>query len=359
MEQLHHQYGPIVRIAPGEVVFAHPDAWTDILQPRSGQPQFLKDFLWWSEPSPHSIINAIDPAAHARMRRVLAPAFTRTALQAQEPVIQLYVSKLIDRLRQRVALSDADPHNNGATVDIFPWMNFATFDIFGDLAFGEAFNCLENSEYHPWISLLFNGIKAIAFITAVKFFPMFDWLLKKCLPPSLERMKDAHFQQVVDKVQRRLNWEVSREDIMSHTLKEAKQGKGMSLDEINYTFAGLAVAGSETTATTLGGIMNYLSSNVAVRMRVVDEVRSRFENEGQITLALVEKCTYLTAVIHEGLRLCAAVPWILPRVVPPGGATVCGTRLPAGVRTMLANPIRRITADCIIARRLSQSSSTL
>ncbi|KAF1963157.1 isotrichodermin C-15 hydroxylase [Byssothecium circinans] len=330
MEQLHHRYGPIVRIAPGEVVFAHPDAWNDILQPRAGRPPFLKDFLWWSEPGPRSIITAIDPATHARMRRTLAPAFTRTALRAQEPIIQKYVTKLIERLRERVALANSGPGHHGAVVDIFPWVNFATFDIFGDLAYGEAFNCLENSEYHPWISLIFNGIKAIAFITAVKFFPMFDWLLKKCIPPSMEKMKEAHFQHVVEKVQRRINWEVSREDIMSHTLKEAKEGKGMSLDEINHTFAGLTVAGSETTATTLGGIINYLSADAVVRKRVVDEVRSRFDDEGQITLAVVEECTYLTAVIREGLRLCAAVPWILPRVVPAGGATVCGTKLPAG-----------------------------
>jgi hypothetical protein len=129
-----------------------------------------------------------------------------------------------------------------------------------------------------------------------------------------------------------MNWEVSREDIMSHTLKEAKQGKGMTVDEINYTFAGLTIAGSETTATTLGGTLNYLSGNVRVRRRVVAEVRDSFETVEDITLVRVEeRCRYLTAVIAEGLRLCPPVPWILPRVVPPGGDYVCGVWLPGGV----------------------------
>jgi cytochrome P450 len=327
MQKLHDRYGPVVRIAPNEVLFAHPDAWVDILQPRPGQPQFLKERIWWEEPSPHSIINAIDPVPHARMRRTLGPAFSRSALRAQEPIIQQHVKKLIERLGERVSRT-----KQGEVVDIYPWVNFAAFDIFGDLAFGETFNCLDSSEYHPWVALVFNGTKAISFITAVKFFPMFDWLLRKCIPPSMERIKQEHMQLVVDKVQRRINWEVSRDDIMSQTLKEAKEGQGMTLEEINGTFAGLTIAGSETTATTMGGVLNYLSANPIVRQRVTDEIRSKFNHESEISIVQVEQCHYLTAVIREGLRLCAAVPWILPRVVPPGGALVCGTKLPAGVR---------------------------
>jgi cytochrome P450 len=264
------------------------------------------------------------------MRRTLGPAFTRSALRAQEPVIHLHLAKLIERLRQRIAQSSSGT-KNGAVIDIFSWSNFASFDIFGDLAFGESFQCLETSDYHPWIKLIFDNMVAISFTTAVKFFPLFDWLLSKCIPASMQKTADEHFQLVVDKVQRRMNWEVGREDIMAHVLKENREGKGMSMDEINNSFVGLTIAGSETTATTLGGIFNYLSADPVMRKRVVDDVRSRFNDETQMTLAKVEECAYLTAVIREGLRLCAAVPWVLPRVVPPGGATVCGMHLVAGV----------------------------
>ena len=83
---------------------AHSDAWSDILQQRPGQPQFLKDRVWWSEPGPQSIINATDPSTHARMKRTLGPAFIKGALRAQEPIILLYVNKLVERLRERAVL---------------------------------------------------------------------------------------------------------------------------------------------------------------------------------------------------------------------------------------------------------------
>lgn len=128
---------------------------------------------------------------------------------------------------------------------------------------------------------------------------------------------------MVNKVDRRLSWEAFREDIMSHTLREAKDGKSMSMEEIYYNFAFLAVAGSETSATVLAGTLNHLSSEVTVRRHILDEVRAAFENEGEITLSrVVEQCEYLTAVIKEGLRLCAPVPWIPPRIVYSGGEIV-------------------------------------
>ncbi|KAF2866144.1 cytochrome P450 [Massariosphaeria phaeospora] len=331
VERLHRKYGQVVRIAPDEVTFAHPDAWTEILQPRPGRQQFLKDALWWSEPSPKSLINAIDPATHARIRKTLVPAFTSGALKAQEPIIQRYVSLLIERLRQQVHAAEvADGSTNGAVVDIFPWLNFTTFDVFGDLGFGESFNCLEHSEYHPWIALIFDNIKAIAFVNSVKFYPALDWLLTRCIPASLKKVQADHFQQVVDKVRRRMNWEVTREDLMFHTLKEAKEGQGMSLDEIDYTFAALTIAGSETTATVLGGIVNFLSADGARCRLLSDEVRSAFASEAEITLSRVGGLEYMNGVINEGLRLCPPVPWILPRRVPAGGERVCGVWLAGG-----------------------------
>jgi cytochrome P450 len=53
----------------------------------------------------------------------------------------------------------------------------------------------------------------------------------------------------------------------------------MSREEIDATFAVLVTAGSETTATALGGIPNYLATNSDKRGIVVEEVRPKFESE--------------------------------------------------------------------------------
>jgi len=155
------------------------------------------------------------------------------------------------------------------------------------------------------------------------------------IPASLIKTQKDHFDQIGDKVQRRLNWEVERPDIMSHVIQHnnEKDGTGMTLEEIQATFMILTTAGSETTATALSGILNYLSTdnNGRVLATLLDELHEAFASEDDVTLKILNELPYLNAVISEGLRLCPPVPIMLPRVVPEGGDTVCGVWLPAGV----------------------------
>ena len=50
--------------------------------------------------------------------------------------MQTYVDLLIQRLRTHATSS--------AIVDMNKWYNFTTFDLIGDLAFGEPFGCLQS-----------------------------------------------------------------------------------------------------------------------------------------------------------------------------------------------------------------------
>ncbi|KAI1386920.1 putative cytochrome P450 [Hypoxylon trugodes] len=326
IEKLHRKYGPVLRIAPDEVTFAQEEAYNDIFQPRSNnQPPFPKDPVWWEFPPglPVSLMNAFDPESHARIRRQLAPGFTMRALRAQEPILQRYVNLLVERLHERAK-------GKGAVIDMMPWFNFTTFDIFGDLGFGESFGCLENSQYHSWVAMLFRTVKASAYGTAAKFYPLVQFILMKCMPPSLKKVQENHYQQIVDKVHRRMNWELERPDIMSHVIRGNDEKKGLPIGEINSTFMVLTTAGSETTATTLCGTLNYLVHNGDKLDILTREVRMRFQSESEITLDALQNLPYLNAVLNEGLRLCPPIPWMLPRRVPAGGETVCGIWLPEG-----------------------------
>lgn len=64
--------------------------------------------------------------------------FTESAMRAQEPLIKIYIDLLIQRLHE----------NCFNPIDIVEWLNFTTFDIIGDLTFGESFDCLQTSELH-------------------------------------------------------------------------------------------------------------------------------------------------------------------------------------------------------------------
>ena len=80
-------------------------------------------------------------------------------MQAQDPIINAYVDKLIHRLRETVA-------NGTNPINMRDWYTWTTFDVIGDLALGDSFNCLEGSDYHPWVSLFSGFIREITYLGA-------------------------------------------------------------------------------------------------------------------------------------------------------------------------------------------------
>jgi hypothetical protein len=141
-------------------------------------------------------------------------------------VIRQYVDMLIRRLREKVK-GGSDGRN--AVVDIKSWMNYTTFDITGDLMFGESFDCLKQGELHPWIGLIFDSIKALSFLGAVNQFPLLNSVLQKMIPRSVVQKGLDHFDLGARKVDRRLQMGTARPDFMSTMLKN-----GLSENEGQY-----------------------------------------------------------------------------------------------------------------------------
>ena len=263
------------------------------------------------------------------MRRLLAHGFSEKALRAQEPLLQSYVDLLIAQLRKRTSESV----NHQANVDIVQWFNFTTFDIAGDLTFGESFHCLEEANYHPWVAILFLSFKAITLTTSCRLLPGFSTLLNWMMPKSIMQKRKDHFELATNRVHKRLEQgdNPQRPDFMTYVVRYNDE-KGVTVPEIEATFSLLVIAGSETTATALSGMATYLLQSSQSLHTLTMEIRQSFKRESEITLDRVTKLPFLNAVIEEGLRLCPPVPSLLPRLVPTGGAIVCGNLIPGGVR---------------------------
>lgn len=107
----------------------------------------------------------------------------------------------------------------------------------------------------------------------------------------------------------------------------------MTKEEIIPTFAIILLAGSETTATTLSATTFLLLKHPEVMRKLVDEIRSSFRSEDEITHLSVNKLKYQAAVIEEALRMHAPTPNGPPRVVDGQGDTIDGHWVPAGVST--------------------------
>jgi cytochrome P450 len=93
-------------------------------------------------------------------------------------------------------------------------------------------------------------------------------------------------------------------DLIGGIRRDDEGKEGLRLVEIQATASVIIVAGSETTVTVLSGTTSYLVKNAEKLGALTKEVRERFENESDITLAALKELPYLNAVIQEGLRLC-------------------------------------------------------
>lgn len=109
----------------------------------------------------------------------------------------------------------------------------------------------------------------------------------------------------------------------------------MTLDQIRANASTLIIAGSETTATALSGTTYLLCQNPDALAKLVEEVRSSFSSEDEITLLSVQKLKYMLAVLDESLRLFPPVPGTSPRVAHKGGDVICDVFLPENVSQQL------------------------
>lgn len=134
----------------------------------------------------------------ARQRKALSHGFSKKALWEQESIVQSFVDMFICRLHEYASTGEA--------FDIVRWYNFLTIDIIGDLSFGESFGCLENGDFHFWITLIFNAVKAGAIEQASRRFATpGSWLQRKIqtvCQGQLRKQRADHLAYSREKVMR-------------------------------------------------------------------------------------------------------------------------------------------------------------
>ena len=120
--------------------------------------------------------------------------------------------------------------------------------------------------------------------------------------------------------------QTDRETLFSNILKATEHDK-LTFDEVISNAQAYIIAGSDTTSTTMTYLVWAVCSHPSVHERLINELQKlpkAFSEED------TRRLIYLDQVIRETLRLYGPAPALLPRVVPPGGASICGFALDAG-----------------------------
>lgn len=185
----------MVRIAPDELAYTDPAAWNDVYGLLPGRVQNAKDNYAYAPLQPgwqDGIIHA-NNAVHARLRRIYGTAFTPKALEEQSGMLLKYADLLVSQLKAAI---QKDP-----VQDVSAWYNFTTFDLTGEFAFGESFNCLQGGQYHFFVKTVYEG--AVAGLRMMQLdryyiFTLFEVFIPKSVMKPKEDM-DLYTQQLVDR----------------------------------------------------------------------------------------------------------------------------------------------------------------
>ena len=226
LSELHERYGPVVRIAPDELSYIVPEAWEDIMgRHKPGLRNENPKAPWYASPKDNAIVGA-SLKDHARMRRLLSNGFSAGAMLEQQSMIQGYIDLLMKRLHEH-------SEHGKVILDLREWFMFCTFDVIGDLSFGEPFGCLRDSIMHPWIALIFANLRLFSIFLVCKRLPVLFIFLPFLISRKLVKQFMDHQKISKEKISKRLALENKRNDFIQNMVS----GKGDLVGFVHNLFA--------------------------------------------------------------------------------------------------------------------------
>ena len=176
-----------------------------------------------------------DPPFHAHARKLLLPAFTKTAVSRQEPATRALCHALIDTFEgQDVVDAAADYAQHIPMRVIASMLGFPPQD---------------GPQFREFVENLLEGINLPPDDRIERVGKLFDYLLA----------------QVHDHL------ENPREDLTSYLIEAEIFGQKLQADHIVGTMALLLIAGIDTTWSAIGASLWHLAKNPADRVRLVAE----------------------------------------------------------------------------------------
>ncbi|GAA5922908.1 hypothetical protein JCM3775_006181 [Rhodotorula graminis] len=335
---LHDRYGDFVRIGRNDVSVVAPGAVQDIY--KYGGP--IKDkspFYQFFKVTKPSLLATLSHDEHALARRGVSPAFSMHLLVELEEFVDACFDDLCAQLEGQI-----NKGGGKATVDMGDLLQFLAMDVVGELAFGRSFGLtkagFDTSAFLPML----DAYTASSCLSGTQPWArrVLHWWLTRRLGSSgnvalgqkagqavalrLDELKQAQESGDADSIRR---------DILSKLIAAKNpDGSPFSVEQVKVQANSVLGAGSDTTSITFRALLAYIVADPAVYKKVMDELEHAFDEgiiEFPISHAAGSKLLYFQACLKETLRLHPAVPWILPRVVPKGGAVIAGRFFSEGV----------------------------
>ncbi|KAL8829343.1 MAG: hypothetical protein Q9191_002072 [Dirinaria sp. TL-2023a] len=342
--QLHRQHGKLVRFGPNMVSISDPAeiptvyGFSAVFQ----KSDFYHVLLLYARGKPVPTIFATqDEGLHRTLRKPIAAMYSMSQVVSFES----QVNSTMDYFFQRLDALFAD---GNAVCNLAFWLQAFAFDVIGEITFSRRMGFLEKGKdiegimasiwkyffraapvtQMPWLDLVWtkNPIKQ---------------RLRRAKPNPIVAFATARAQERQSQMEKAPSAKqaVENKDFLSRFLEVIQKDKQIPPFALTAWTTSNVTAGSDTTAILLRSIFYSLMRHPQSMRCLLDEI-DQAAQVGALSRLVTWKearaLPYLDACIKEAARL--HPPFGLPfeRVVPSGGATICGRRFAAG--TVVAIP---------------------
>ena len=135
-----------MRVSPSELSFGSTESWkavyghTNAERPTPVKAPFYE--IFGAGFKSLCIGSERDPKRHGEMRKTLSAAFSQRSLLDQEHIVSQKIDQFVSIIGQK-----AGPDSKG--INMTKWYEMVSFDILGEMAFGESFHSLEDGNTAP------------------------------------------------------------------------------------------------------------------------------------------------------------------------------------------------------------------
>ncbi|KAJ8732610.1 hypothetical protein PYW07_015209 [Mythimna separata] len=277
-----------------------------------------------------------------RRRKILVPAFSPKIVENFVYVFAEQSQKLVKQL--------ASAAGKG-TFSIWPYLGSYTLDSVCETAMGVKINAQENPD-QPFL----NAMSRVLNLVCERIFHLWlqpDWMYKWF--PQYKKHQEyisllhRFTNQVIEKKREELKFEKEAKTEVDHEFDLGSYKKQTFLDLLIHLSGGekgytnvelreevltLTVAGTDTTAVSIGYTLQLLAKYPEIQEKVYEELCEVFDDDRMLVKEDLIKLKYLERVVKESLRLFPPVPLIirkvleditLPsgRVLPAGSGVAC------------------------------------
>ncbi|KAF2195904.1 cytochrome P450 monooxygenase-like protein [Zopfia rhizophila CBS 207.26] len=335
LEELHAQYGDVVRVGPNELHFSNPQAYHDIYNNKNRWDKERQLYRSFNED--RSSFGFLTYKESKERKDVLNRSFSPAAIELAETLI-------VDKIK---ALCAAFARQSGASQssDLFWAFRCMTMDIVTSLCFGRSVDAINEPDFKAPIIEAMDA--SLPIFIRFKYSDIYKNMILKC-PPRLSKiispataglvdLQQLLLEQINDLSQNPENLKrLPHNMTIYHRLMDAEAYRSKTVPSAGSLYEeaqALMFAGTDTTGNALMVGTYHLLKQPEKLLKLKAELLAAWPSlagQEEPKCRDLENLQYLNAVIKESLRLSSGVVSGLLRVVPPTGATICGVTVPPG-----------------------------